>query len=75
MEKPGKFIYIHVAKGTMRPSNADILNQDWDLWFRNKSVEEEWNTFKDAYFKMLEKHVSHKVIKPGKKLDPPWTHI
>ena len=65
-------VYLY-SKGDYESFNADILNQDWDLRLKNKSVEEKWNIFKDVYSDLLGKHVPHKLIKPGQKLDPPWT--
>ena len=65
-------VYLY-SKGDYEAFNSEILNQDWESRFKHKSVEGKWKVFKDTYSEMLEKHVPHKLIKPGQKLDPPWT--
>ena len=64
-------VYLY-SKGDYESFNAEILNQDWDLRFKNKSVEEQRNIFKDVYSGLLEKYFHHKLIKRSQK-DPPWT--
>ena len=46
-------VYLY-SKGDYEAFNTEILNQDWDLWLKHKSVEEKWNIFKDTYSEMLE---------------------
>ena len=65
-------VYLY-SKGDYEAFNSEILNQDWETRIKHKSVEGKWKVFKDTYSEMLEKHVPHKLIKPGQKLDPPWT--
>ena len=65
-------VYLY-SKGDYEAFNSEILNQDWESRFKHKSVEGKWKVFKDTYSEMLEKHVPHKLIKPGQKLDPLWT--
>ena len=65
-------VYLY-SKGDYAALNTELSNINWERLFGKRSVESCWDIFKDQYDVLVDKHVPHKMVKPGQRNKPPWT--
>ena len=64
-------VYLY-SKANHSHLTDEIESYDWPNLLKYKSIYDNWAVFK-VYYGLVDKHVPHKMIRPGSRLKPPWT--
>ena len=52
--------------------NQNLLTYDWDVTFKHKDINENWEIFKEVYQSNIDSYVPSKMVNPGQRLLFPW---
>ncbi len=64
------FQYSH---GKYTYFQAEVDQMDWQSILSSASVHQNWETFKDRYFLLVQNYIPSKTFKPGNYIKVPWT--
>ncbi len=64
-------VYLY-SKGDYEGFNEEVRNTNWERTFQNKSVNQQWCTYKQEYYRLRDKYVPHKLVKPNQRQKIPW---
>ena len=65
-------IYLY-SKGDYQKLNSDFQEVDWEAKLSHPNIEENWLFIKETYNTLIEEHIPHKLVKPGRRHAPPWS--
>ena len=65
-------VYLY-SKANYSELNDEIESYYWPNLLKYKSIDDNWAVLKEVYYGLVDKHVPHKMIRPGSRLKPPWT--
>ena len=63
------FLY---SKGDYPGFRKAVEDIEWERIFKHRTLEQSWEVFKQIYYKLLDKFIPYKFIKPKSKHKPPW---
>ena len=64
-------MYLY-SRGDYISLQIEVNNLDWNSLLDSNDIEENGLTFKNAYTGLVNKHIPHKLLSPGKRYSVPW---
>ena len=63
------FLY---SQGNYEDLDQNLSTFNWEETFRHKSINDNWEAFKEIYQENIETYIPSKMVKPGQRLLFPW---
>ena len=72
VESAPRTVYLY-SKGNYSGMDKELGDMDWENMFKNKSLNSQWNIYKEEYCRLRDKYIPHKKVKVGARITKPWT--
>ncbi len=72
VEAAPRTVYLY-SKGDYEGYNKELGSVKWDEILDGKSVNQQWDIIKDAYYHLRDKYIPSKTVKANYRHKPPWT--